>query len=284
MKKITMVVSALCMLLSPMLGVASPEQDLKEFQAYYKEHFPDTPFQDFINGVYSIDPASREQWQSMEEFPPYEIYVDKGEKLFNTPFKNGKGYIDCFPKAKQGIVQNYPYFDTDRKEVITLELAINECRQQNGEEPLKYNKGDIAHLTAYLAYKSRGKKINVKIPNTPEALAWYERGKNHFYTKRGQLNMSCADCHMYYSGRLIRADLLSPALGHTSHFPAYRSAWSADETNGDGMGTLHRRYIGCNEQVRAKAFASQSEEYRALEFFHTYMSNGLTYNGPGSRK
>ena len=49
------------------------------------------------------------------------------------------------------------------------------------------------------------------------------------------------------------------------------------------MGTTHRRYGGCNAQVRAKAYPAQSEEYRALEYFHTYMSNGLVLNGPGAR-
>jgi sulfur-oxidizing protein SoxA len=47
---------------------------------------------------------------------------------------------------------------------------------------------------------------------------------------------------------------------------------------------LHRRYGGCNENIRAKAFAPQSEEYRNLEFFQTVMSSGLEFNGPGSRK
>ena len=41
---------------------------------------------------------------------------------------------------------------------------------------------------------------------------------------------------------------------------------------------------GCNKQVRAKPFPAQSEEYRALEYFHTYMRNGLAVNGPGARK
>lgn len=276
--------SALCVLLSPAISMATnPEQDLKDIRKEFASKFPETPFADYVNGVYAIDKDSRAQWMSMEEFPPYEIYVDKGEQLFNKPFKNGKTYSDCFPKAKQGIKQNYPYFDVKRNEVVTLEMAINECRKANGEEPLKYGKGAITHIEAYLAYKSRGKKIDVKIPNA-EALKWYERGKNHFYTKRGQLNMSCADCHVTYSGHLIRADLLSPALGHPTHFPVYRSAWSADEADGDGMGSLQRRYDGCNKQVRAKPFPAQSEEYRSLEFFETYMSNGLTLNGPGSRK
>ncbi len=284
MKKLAVMISMLCMLATPLFASASPQQDLKDFRKYFTERFPDTPLDDFINGVYSVDKASREQWEAFEEFPPYEIYVDQGEELFNQPFKNGKGYASCFPDVKKGIKQNYPYFDKGSNQVVTLEMAINNCRKNNGEKPLKYKKGAIAHLSAYIAYQSRGKKVNVKVLDTPESMAWYKRGKTHFYAKRGQLNMSCADCHYYNSGNKIRADILSPALGHTTHFPVYRNKWSLVDKKGDGMGTLHRRYGGCNKQVRAKPFKAQSEEYRALEYFHTYMSNGLTVNGPGVRK
>ncbi|MDH5485724.1 MAG: sulfur oxidation c-type cytochrome SoxA [Gammaproteobacteria bacterium] len=285
MNKIAVIVSAVCMLLTPLVGIAAnPEQDLKDFRSYFTDRFPETPLHDFINGVYSVDKASREQWEAFEEFPPYEIYVDKGEALFNKSFKNGKSLASCFPGVKNGVKQNFPFFDTKRNEVITVELAINECLENNGEETLKWQKGKMAHLSAYIAYKSRGKKGNVKIVNSDESMQWYERGKKHFYAKRGQLNMSCADCHVNNAGNRIRADVLSPALGHTSHFPVYRNKWSLASKSGDGMGTLHRRYGGCNKQVRAKPFKPQSEEYRALEYFHTYMSNGLTLNGPGIRK
>ncbi len=268
----------LALLLALPLGAgASPEQDLAEFRAHYAKRFPNTPFDDFINGVYSIDPASREQWEEIEEFPPYELSISRGEEMFDTPFANGKRYADCFPNGGIGIRQNYPYFDTDRGEVITLELAINECRTANGEKPLKWKRGPIADISAYMAYTSRGNIIDIKIPDDPRALAAYERGKKHFYQKRGQLNMACADCHKFYAGYKVRADLLSPGLGHLSHFPVYRSKWG-------GMGTTHRRYGGCNAQVRAKPYAAQSDEYRALEYFHTYMSNGLAVNGPGARK
>ncbi|MGB5540513.1 MAG: sulfur oxidation c-type cytochrome SoxA, partial [Gammaproteobacteria bacterium] len=57
----------------------------------------------------------------------------------------------------------------------------------------------------------------------------------------------------------------------------YRSAWGE-------LGTLHRRYDGCNKQVRAAPYKAQGPEYTALEYFHAYMSNGLEINGPGSRK
>ena len=277
MKKL-LATTGLALMLALPLGIgASPQEDLEEFRGYYKERFPNTPFEDFINGVYSIDMASREQWEEIEEFPPYELNISKGEELFNKPFANGKTYASCFENGGMGIRQNYPYFDTDRGEVITLELAINECREANGETPLKYKRGPIADISAYMAYTSRGNVIDIKIPDDPRAIAAYERGKKHFYQKRGQLNMACADCHKFYSGNMIRADLLSPAIGHLSHFPVYRSKWG-------GMGTTHRRYEGCNKQVRAKPYKPQGAEYRALEYFHTYMSNGLTINGPGARK
>ena len=89
--------------------------------------------------------------------------------------------------------------------------------------------------------------------------------------------MACADCHVNYSGRRVRSETLSPALGHTTHWPVYRSKWGS-------MGTLHRRYAGCNNNIRAKAFSAQSDEYKALEYFQTFMSNGLAFNGPGARK
>jgi sulfur-oxidizing protein SoxA len=256
---------------------ASPEQDLKEFRAYFQKRFPDTPFNDFINGVYSIDAASREQWEEIEEFAPYELNIEKGKTLFNTPFANGKSYADCFDKGGMGIAHRYPFFDKESGQVITLEGSINACRAMNGEKPLKWSKGPIADISAYMTYTARGEIISVIVPGDPAAMAAYERGKNHFYAKRGQLNMACADCHVYYSGNKIRADLLSPALGQTSGFPVYRSKWG-------GMGTLHRRYGGCNKQVRAKPHKSQSDEYKALEYFHTYMSNGLVVNGPSARK
>lgn len=284
MNKIANVLTAAFLVVTPFAAQATPDQDLKEFREYFYKKFPDTPKDDFINGVYSVDPASREQWEAFEEFPSYDIYVDKGEELFNKKFANGKSFADCFPNYKKGIRQNYPYFDTNSGEVVTLEGAINKCLTDNGEEPFKWNKGKIAHVSGYLAYLSRGNKFNIKVPNDPKAMEAYNRGKKHFYAKRGQLNMACADCHYYYAGSKIRADILSPALGHPTGFPVYRNKWAGDDVKGDGMGTLHRRYGGCNKQVRAKPFKSQSDEYKALEYFHTYMSNGLEVNGPSQRK
>jgi sulfur-oxidizing protein SoxA len=162
--------------------------------------------------------------------------------------------------------------------VVTLPLAINNCRAANKEKPLPYQKGLIADLLSYMAFESRGQMTKVEIPNDdPRAIEAYEKGKEFYFARRGQLNFSCAHCHLGNSGTTLRTEILSPALGHTTHWPVYRSKWGE-------MGTLHRRFVGCNEQVGAKAFEAQGEEYRDLEYFLTYMNNGLELNGPAARK
>lgn len=275
MKKIILL--ALGGMLAIGIAWATPEDDRLAFIDYHKKRFPDVAVEDYVNGVYAIDKPAYEQWQQIEEFAPYELALADGEELFDTPFANGKTYADCFRNGGVGIRQDYPYFDTKTGQVKTLELEINECREKNGEKPYGYKKGKIASLSAYMAYTSRGNKLNIVIPDDPRALEAYEKGKEYYYSKRGQLNFSCADCHIKSSSMMIRADKLSPALGHPTHFPVYRSKW-------DDMGTLHRRFDGCNKQVRATPLPAQSEEYRNLEYFLTYMSTGMVVNGPGARK
>ncbi len=279
MRKLALTITAFGLIAGlPLAAQAAPADDLKSFREHFMKRFPGIPLEEYKNGVYAINADARSSWEAIEEFPPYEDELMRGEELFNTPFANGKTYANCFPNGGKGIRQNYPYFDSNSGKVKTLEEEINECRTKNSEEPLGWQKGDIAAISAYMASTSNGKKLNVKIPNNdPRAIAAYERGKHHFYAKRGQLNLSCANCHFDNAGNMVRADTLSPALGHPTHFPVYRLKWN-------GLGTLHRRYGGCNKQVRAKPFKAQSDEYKALEYFHTYMSNGISVNAPSSRK
>ena len=253
-----------------------PQADFKAFRKYFTERFPKVPLNDFVNGPYSMDEGLRKQWKAIEEFPPYEFAVEKGKEMFAKPFKNGKTYGDCFPNKGIGVRQNYPYFDTKSGKVVTLDVALNECREANGEKPFNYNKDDMAALTAYMAFTSRGKPMNIKIPDDPRALAAYNKGKEYFYTRRGQLNFSCASCHAQNPGNRIRTEVLAPALGILNAMPIYRSAWG-------GMGTTSRRLRSCNSQVRGVPLKAEDEEYRDVEYFLSYMANGLPISGPGAR-
>jgi sulfur-oxidizing protein SoxA len=254
----------------------NPAADLKAFQDYFIKKFPKVKYDDFVNGPYSMDEGLHKQWEEKEQFPPYEFAVETGKEMFSTPFKNGKTYADCFANKGIGIRQSYPYFDEKEGKVITLELALNRCREANGEAPYNYLKDEMASLTAYMAFTSRGQKMDIKIPADPRALEAYENGKRYFYTRRGQLNFSCATCHIQSPGEHIRAEVLAPALGIMNAMPIYRSEWS-------GMGTTSRRFLTCNSQTRAVPLEPQSDEYRDLEYYLSYVSNGLPISGPGAR-
>ena len=261
-------------LISPLS--AGPEEDLRLYQDYFKKRFPDIELREFADGVYALSAPLRENWEAIEEFPPYEPFIERGETMWNTPFANGKSYAGCFPEGP-GSRHLYPQWDKAQGQVVTLALAINQCREANGEKPLKYMKGPIADLLAYMGYESRGQLTNVIVPaDDPRAQDAYNQGKEYYFTRRGQLNFSCDQCHFGNAGMNLRSNVLSTAVGQTTGWPVYRSRWGT-------AGTLHWRYIGCNIQVRAKPLPAQGEAYRNLEYFHTHMSNGMELNGPSSR-
>lgn len=254
----------------------NPEADRQAFQAYFKNRFPAVKSDDWGNGPYAVNAGMRKQWEEIMQFPPYDFALDAGKTEFNRKFANGKTYADCFPNKGIGIRQNYPYFDTKTGEIVTLDLAINRCRVANGEKPLKYQVGLMASIDAYMASTSRGKPFDIKIPDDPRALAAYEDGKQYFYTRRGQLNFSCASCHVQAAGQRLRGDILAPALGILAAFPIYRSDWGS-------MGTIDRRFTSCNVQTRAVPLKPEAKSYRDLEYFLAYMSNGIPITGPGTR-
>lgn len=271
-------VIAMFFLAHVLCAFASPELDQTLFLERYRKLFPELQLADYGDGVYALDADARASWQAIEEFPPYEIAVEHGRKAFVQPFKNGKHYRDCFENDGIGIAHTYPRWDKTAGTVVTLSMAVNACRIANGEPPLPEQQGALVDLLAYMAYTSRGNPVTVTVPSDdPRALAAYEQGRQYYFQRRGQLNFSCATCHYQNAGKHIRTELLSPSVGHTSHWPVYRLKWGE-------IGTLHRRFIGCLEQIRAPLDKPQSVAFRNLEYFLSYLSNGIPVNGPSVRK
>lgn len=280
-----MATSLWCRSTSTLLGLiialplsATPEQDQAAFRKHYQERFPYLKLADYSNGVYAIDEIARKSWLAIEEFPPYDAAVEQGKNLFNIPFANGKHYADCFPKKILGSANTYPLWSKAKGVVITLAKALNDCRVSQNESALPYEKGNMIDLLAYLSFSSRGKLIEVNIPkDNPRALAAYEQGKAFYYQRNGQLNFSCATCHIQNAGKKLRSEILSASLGHTNNWPTYRLKWGE-------MGSLHRRFAECLTQIKAEPFPEQSEEFRNLEYFLSYMGNGVPISGPSTRK
>jgi sulfur-oxidizing protein SoxA len=250
-----------------------PETDRQQIVDFFKAKNPKIAPEAYVNGAYIYDADKFAQWEAAEEFPPYLDAIDAGEAAWN---KDQAIYEKCFGSDVSKIRVKYPYFDEGTQKVVTLEGAINKCRTDAGQKALKWKKGTLAQISAYLAYNARGQKIDVKVDSEGARKA-YNEGRDFYLKPRGQLGLSCAKCHTYNAGRKARSNILSPALGHTTHFPVFRAKWQ-------NLGTLHRRYGGCNKNMRAKPFKAQGAEYSNLEFFQAYTSNGLEINGPGYRE
>lgn len=276
MKKLLTALMGAGVLLAASQAGATPEDDRNSLVKFYQSKYPNIPLENYVYGALAFEPDAKAQYDSIMEFPPFETDLDKARKMWETPFKNGKTYADCLPNGGKNVAGTYPRFDDKMGKVVTLEMELNACRKANGEEEYKY--GDpktMGLVTAYMRTLSDGMLMNIKVEG-PAATAAYEAGKTHFYKRRGQFSFACASCHVQNGGNKLRSELLSPAVGQSVHWPVFRQ--------GTDLTTLQKRYAGCNKQVRAVSFPLGSEEYNNLEYFHSYISNGLPLKASVFRK
>lgn len=246
---------------------AGPEDERRKLVTHFASRFPDIKPENYVFGAMAFDPDLMAQYRSIMEFPPFSGELEKGEKLWKAPLASGKTYAECLPNGGRMIAGNYPLFDNARGRVVTLEDAVNDCRVANGEEPWTY--GDprtMGLLTAYLRTLSDGMTMNIRVEGEA-ALQAFEDGKRTFYRRVGQLNFSCASCHVANAGNRLRTETISPAVGQASHWPVFRG--------GDQLVTLQKRYETCFRDARHVPDVPGSVRFNNLEYFHAYLSNGL---------
>ncbi|SFD05454.1 sulfur oxidation c-type cytochrome SoxA [Tropicimonas isoalkanivorans] len=189
----------------------------------------------------------------------------------------GKACSDCHGTIDEaqlaGARAVYPKWNENAGEVWTIETAMNACRTERmGAEAWDYNGSDMINMSALMSYLSRGMPMNVAIDG-PAAETW-EKGKEIYYTRYGQLELACANCHEDHYGDMIRADHLSQ--GQSNGFPAYRLKDAK-------LVGLHNRFKGCIRDTRAEPFAIGSPEFVALELYVASRGNGLSVEGPSVR-
>lgn len=276
MKKVILGLIGLGLLGGAASTMASPEQDRLDTIKYFTTKFPNVKIEDYVYGALAFDADSMAQYEAIMEFPPFEGEIDKGKKLWETPFKNGKKYADCMPNGGKNIAGNYPYFDDKAGQVVTFNEALNACRVANGEQAYKIeDMKTMGVLDAYARSLSDGMLTNIKVEG-PKALAAYDDGKKTFYQRKGQLNFACATCHVQNAGNRLRSELISPVIGHTVHWPVFRG--------GDNLFTIQRRYEGCVKSVRGDPPKQGSTTFQNLEYFHSYLSNGMPLKANVFRK
>jgi len=236
------------------------------------------PLSEIISGYDFRQPMIREM-QDDEFSNPGMILVDYGSDIWEKKEGSaGKSMADvweeCAGVDAATAAVSYPRYHEGAGKVISLEQQINYCRETAmGAEPYKWEKQDMLGITAFIRYQGNGETTNVSVDGP--AAAAFERGKELYYQRVGQLDMSCAHCHEDNYGNYIRADMLSQ--GHINGFPLYRVKWN-------GVGSTHRRFRGCNGNIRATKLPYGHEDYVALELYLAWRGNGLKVEAPAVRQ
>ncbi|HEX3062935.1 MAG TPA: sulfur oxidation c-type cytochrome SoxA [Usitatibacter sp.] len=256
-------IAALAAAALPLAAAAAPEQVRGEIAARLQQQLPGLAAQDFAAGSAALDEALRQQVeQNSTAAAPL---VEAGRKLWTAKFRDGKSLAGCFPNGGRRVAGHYPQYDARVKRVVTLEMAINQCRKAHGEalfDPADPQTMGVA--TAYARSLSNGQKVAVRVPSAAQPR--FEEGRRMYFTRMGQRNFACASCHLQGAGKRYDDKVLSPAIGEATHWPEVR----------DGAAiTLQARIRECLELMGAAPFAAGSDELNDLEYFLTYLSNGL---------
>jgi len=208
---------------------------------------------------------------------PMFVYVDEGLDSWQTAEgTQDKACATCHEdiSSMKGVRAGYPKWNETAKKPYTLEHQINACRtEQMGAKPWQWESRKMTAMTAAIGLQSRG--MPVKVQTDGPMKDWWQKGKDLYYTRVGQLDMSCAHCHEDNTGNMIRADHLSQ--GHINGFPLYRSKWQ-------GPGSTHRRFSGCMKNIRAKPYKRGSDEFTALELYVASRGMGLSVETPAVRQ
>lgn len=242
------------------------------------------PAPDHLKGVFDVvrsgwlyREAETRDMQRDDFENPAMLHVEAARAVWSTPEgTEGKSCASCHNDAESmaGVRPTMPKVNPNNGELWALEQYVNACRTERmGAEAWKWDSQDMRDMTALISSVSRGLPMNVAIDG-PAAPYW-EQGKEIYYTRYGQLELSCANCHEQNNGRFIRADHLSQ--GQTTGFPVYRFR----TTN---LVSIHNRFKGCIRDTRGEPFGIGSPEFVALELYVASRGQGLSVEGPAIRQ
>jgi sulfur-oxidizing protein SoxA len=236
------------------------------------------PFDEIISGWHYRTSETR-ALEADSFANPGMLAVERGEVLWSTVEGSaGKSCESCHGDAAEsmkGVGASYPKWNADAGKPFNLELQVKACREANmGAEPYKFDAAEQKSMVTFIKHQSLGMPMSVDL-SAGDMQAWWDRGKDVYYTRTGQLDLSCATCHEENNGKYIRADHLSQ--GNVNGFPTYRLK------QGDVI-SLHNRFRGCIRDTRASFPDAFDDKLMALEVYVTWRGTGLGIETPAVRQ
>jgi len=209
---------------------------------------------------------------------PGMLWVKRGEASWKSQAGEArKACADCHgdaAKSMRGVAARYPVIDAASARLVNIEARVNLCRTRHQKtEPLAHESDELLALSAYVAHQSRGMPMGVELH--PQNQRHFERGRELYRRRIGQMNLACDHCHQRNWGKTLLAQTLSQ--GHGNPYPAYRLEWQS-------IGSLQRRLRACYFGVRAEMPDYGAQELLELELYLAWRARGLPIETPGVRR
>lgn len=207
---------------------------------------------------------------------PGMLWVLEGEALWSR--KAGpaaRACADCHgaASAMRGVAARYPAHDAASGQPVDLAGRIALCQERHQDAtPAARETQQALSLAAFVAHQSRG--VPIAPPADPGLADARALGERLWHERRGQLDLSCAQCHDDHAGQRLAGSVIPQ--GHPTGYPIYRLEWQA-------LGSLQRRLRGCMTGVRSEPYAYGAEEYIALELYLMERAAGLPIETPAVR-
>lgn len=234
------------------------------------------PLSERVSGTAELRAETRAM-QDDDSANPGMLWVLEGQTLWDQrPGGDASSCAACHGDAAtrmRGVAARYPAFDSGAARVINLEQRINQCRVQQQRQPaFAAESRELLALSTFVARQSRGLPIEANAdPRSAAALA---AGRAEFQRRRGQLNLSCGQCHDDLRGRHLGGNRIPQA--HPTGYPIYRLEWQA-------VGSLQRRLRACMSGVRSEPYAYGSPELVNLELYLMWRARGMALETPAVR-
>lgn len=208
---------------------------------------------------------------------PGMLWVQEGEAIWSSPAgAQGLSCASCHGAAESrmaGVAARYPAWDEGSAAAIDLSGRIAQCREQRQHAPaLARESQGLLSLAAFVGMQSRG--MPLAPPTDGRLQSTRALGETLYRQRRGQLDLSCAQCHDDNAGQRLAGSTIPQA--HPTGYPLYRLEWQA-------LGSLQRRLRGCMTGVRAEPFDYGATELIAIEAWLAQRAAGMAVETPGVR-
>jgi sulfur-oxidizing protein SoxA len=241
-----------------------------------------------------------EKYRAMISDPmanPGFLAVDRGEQLWSQKRGEKNASLEACdlgegPGKVDGAYAKLPRYFKDADKVMDVEQRLLWCMKTiQGLDTAdvvkrRFSKpgvqSDMEDLTAYIANKSSGVKIEPQLSH-PKEQEMAAIGEQAFHMRAGQYNYSCSSCHGE-SGKRIRLQGLPDLAVAGKDAQATMGSWPTYRVSQSALRTMQHRMWDCFRQQRLAEPAYASDMVTALHVYLNKQAAGAELTVPSIKR